>query len=146
MKPHYPISLIRTVVCMCKMLLLFLLFFTGCKKSEPDAYEASKCYEGIIIKGHCPSVAVVTVTNGNIGINWKYNGKLYKNAITITNFELNETLTDQKVYFTIDTDATTKEGGQCFLPKACPQWAYDQSAPEKSICIKSVSNSPCIGL
>lgn len=146
MKPLYSLSLIRTVVRMCKMLLVLLFFFTGCKKSEPDAYEASKCYEGTLITGFCPSFAAVTVSNANIGINWNYKGKLYKNAITITNFELNDTLTDQKIYFTIDIDATGKEGEQCYLVKLCPPGLYSIPVPKKSICIKSVSNKPCSGI
>jgi hypothetical protein len=148
MKPLQNLLSFQPLLRFTKILLLSLLVFTGCQKSEPDAYEASKCYEATVIRGFCPSILVVTVTNANIGTDWKWEGKKYKNAITLSNFELSDSLAfiDSKIYFTIDTAATSADGGKCYLPKHCLQWAYDQSAPDASICIKSVSSKPFTAL
>ncbi|GAB2796320.1 hypothetical protein GCM10027275_47040 [Rhabdobacter roseus] len=125
-----------------KNFLLCFFLVAGCTVSEPDPYEAGKCYEGTYIRGFCPSVAVVSVTNANIGIKWDYNGKKYSNALAIHNFEIDSLGPDRTIYFTIDVDETAK-GGECYLPIHCQMWLFDTSSPEVGICAKTISNRPC---
>jgi len=126
-----------------RILFLGFLIFCGCTNSEPDVFESGKCYEGNLVRAFCPSIAVVTVTNANIGIDWNYGGKIYKNALTIWNYSNSDSSSrNPKVYFTIDIDASQK-GEKCVLPIPCQHWAYDQSSPEVSICVKTISNKTC---
>jgi hypothetical protein len=129
---------------MMKSIIVALLSFLllGCTTKEPDVYEAGKCYEGTYISGFCPSVAVVSVKNANIGINWEYQGKKYKNAIAIYNAQFDTLKSDRKIYFTIDIEATSR-GDKCFLPIHCPAWLFDTSSPDIGICAKTTSTKPC---
>lgn len=136
---HWFTRISTTIPKFCALGCLLLL---GCNKNEPEAYESGKCYEAKIIRGFCPSVAVVTVVNANIGTEWEYDGKHYKNALAIYNAKYDSLGPDDKIYFTIDIDATSK-GEKCYLPRHCLQWIEDQSTPSIGICAKTISNQPC---
>jgi hypothetical protein len=130
------------IVSLLSSLLLF-----GCTNKEPDVYEANKCYEGTLITAFCPSVAVVSVDNANIGVDWEHDGKKYKNAITIYNADFYDPDYDtlrpnRQVYFTIDIDATAK-GDKCYRLIHCPAELYDMSSPDVGICAKTTSTKPC---
>jgi hypothetical protein len=131
------ISALVPIICVMSCLLLL-----GCNKNEPAAYESGKCYQANIIRGFCPSVTVVTVANANIGTEWEYQGKRYKNALAIYNGNYDSLVPNDKIYFTIDIDATSRDE-KCYLPIPCQQWVYDQSSPGIGICTKTISNKPC---
>ncbi len=133
------VSALIPTLCVLGCLLLL-----GCSKNEPEAYESGKCYEAKIIRGFCPSVAVVTVENANIGSDWEYQGKRYKNTLKIYNVKYDSLgpRPNDKIYFTVDIDATSRDE-KCTLPIPCQQWAYDQSSPSTGICAKTISNKPC---
>lgn len=127
-------------------LLSFLLLF-GCTNNELDVYDSNKCYEGTLIRAFCPSVAVVSVNNANIGVDWEYNGKKYKNAIAIYNADFSHSKSDtlepsRQVYFTIDIDATSQKN-KCYLSLPCQNWLFDTSSPDVGICAKTTSTKPC---
>ena len=123
------------------VLLVSFCCSNGCTDAPPEAYEAGKCYEAVLIKTFCPSIAEVSVTNANIGVDWDWNGKSYKHVLTLLNYSIAASITEKtSIYFTINVDATRK-GETCSLVLPCP--FTNALVPDKGVCANYIATKPC---
>ena len=87
-------------------MLAMVLLSVGCVETdtEPEIYERDKCYEGTFIRGDCPSIAYIQLTNTDVGAKWTDRDKDYENVLVIKNYPDSLVKPNAKVFFTIDVD------------------------------------------
>jgi hypothetical protein len=125
-------------------MLAMVLLFVRCSESdtEPEIYERDKCYGGTFIRGDCPSIAFVQLTNTDLGTSWTDRNKVYENVLVLKNYPDSLVKPNAKVFFTIDVDGTKNKDNCLINEQLCPQYIpLISNVP--FVCIKSISTSNC---
>jgi len=129
------------------LIMLFSVLVTGCKKEnvEPISSLKGKCLQGrIITSERCTSAFYVQLLNAETGTTSTYNGKEYKNVISLGNIPKSMDLGadyNKTFYFTIDN---TTDFENCTEFSPCTQEYLPKVTPVRiRVCGKNFSTSGC---